>query len=73
MELPSNARGELWRRLAATIWPATSSSREGSLIHQQMGFKHQQIKWLGFGKSSPFMGQQFRLVNYDNLPRAMKF
>ena len=24
---------------------------------------------LDIGKSSPFMAQQFRLVNYDNLPR----
>ena len=27
--------------------------------------------WLGFGKSSPFMAQQFRLVNYYNLPRLI--
>ena len=25
--------------------------------------------WLGFGKSSPFMAELFRLVKYYNLPR----
>ena len=43
-----------------------------------MNFNHLTVlpsleSWLDWGKSSPFMAELFRLVNYDNWPRSQAF
>ena len=43
----------------------------GNLITTEACSPEPRESWFSLGKSSPFMAQRFRLVNYCHLPRPM--